>query len=87
LVRGATDDKWEDAEDKICREKHDERKSAASPTVSLTVRRNSLNAKKKRETEMWRRAVILSTILSHLKLGQAFEEIYSYAAHALGAER
>jgi len=36
---------------------------AASPTVSLTVRRNSLNAKKKRETEMWRRAVILSTIL------------------------
>jgi len=36
---------------------------AASPTLSLTVRRNSLNAKKKRKTEMWRRTVILSTIL------------------------
>jgi len=36
---------------------------AASPTVSLTVRRNSLNAKKKRKTEMWRRTGILSTTL------------------------
>jgi hypothetical protein len=36
---------------------------AASPTVSLTVRRNSLNAKKKRKTEMWRKTGMLSTIL------------------------
>jgi hypothetical protein len=36
---------------------------AVSPTVSLTVRRNSLIAKKKRKTEMWRKTGMLSTVL------------------------
>jgi len=79
LVRGATDDEGEDAENEVCREKHDEAASRCesdsivdSPK-ELTERKEE---KEDRDVEEDRDALDHP---SHLKLGQALEEMRANA--------
>ena len=84
MVRGATDDEWEDAEDNICREKHDERKSCGESDVIVNSPKELTEREEEKEDRDVEEDCDTLDHPPHLKLGQAFEEICMYAATLLG---
>jgi len=84
LVRGAADDEREGTEDEICREKDEEATSCSESDGIVDSPKEVTERKKEKEDRGVEEDRDGLDHLSHLKLGQALEEISAHAATLLG---